>query len=131
MKPILLVNDDPKLVGEITRVFDNEHFIYRTASTAAEALELAKDLDFSMLFLDLKLPDMDGDELYEKMLKAESHYVLPVVVLLDSLDAEEVPVLNRLFPMGTVTILSKPLNESWIVDLCSKYAEREAVITAG
>lgn len=75
--------------------------------------------------LDLKLGDMDGDELYRKLIESESDYTLPVVMLVDSLDGDEVEVINRLLPQGQVTLLSKPLKKEWLVDLFSRYGEKK------
>jgi len=84
-------------------------------------LTLADGYDFSLVILDLKLGDMDGDVLYEKLLKKEEHYVLPVVALIDGLDGEEVEVLNKLTPQGAVTLLSKPPKKEWLEDLFQKH----------
>jgi len=75
--------------------------------------------------LDLKLPDMDGDELYGKLIKAEEHYTLPVVALVDTLDGDEVAVVNRLLPQGQVTLLSKPIKPEWLEDLFARYGEKK------
>jgi len=88
-------------------------------------LTLASGYDFPLVILDLKLGDMDGDELYGKLLKSESHYTLPVVALVDSLDGEEVEVVNRLLPQGQVTLLSKPLKREWLDDLFAKYGQKK------
>ena len=84
---------------------------------------MASGYDFPLAILDLKLGDMDGDELYKQLLEKESHYVLPVVALVDGLDGAEVEVLNRLLPQGQVTLLSKPLKKEWLVDLAKRYGE--------
>jgi response regulator of citrate/malate metabolism len=68
---------------------------------------------------------MDGDELYGKLIESESHYVVPVVALVDSLDSQEVQVVNRLIPQGTVTLLSKPVKTEWLEDLFSRYGEKK------
>jgi CheY-like chemotaxis protein len=68
---------------------------------------------------------MDGDELYEKLLKSEEHYHLPIVALVDSLDGDEVKVVNRLLPKGTVTLLSKPIDHERLEDLFTRYGEKK------
>ena len=68
---------------------------------------------------------MDGDELYEKIILAESHYDVPVAALVDSMDSEEVAVVNKLLPRGKITLLTKPLKKKWLVDLFEQYGERK------
>ena len=125
MNPILVVNDDSQLLVEITNILKEGGYFYLAASSGEEALTLASGYDFPLVILDLKLGDMDGDELYGKLLKSESHYTLPVVALVDSLNGEEVEVVNRLLPQGQVTLLSKPLKREWLDDLFAKYGQKK------
>ena len=125
MNPILVVNDDSQLLVEITNILKEGGYFYLAASSGEEALTLASGYDFPLVILDLKLGDMDGDELYSKLLKSESHYTLPVVALVDSLNGEEVEVVNRLLPQGQVTLLSKPLKREWLDDLFAKYGQKK------
>lgn len=121
MDPILVVNDDNELLAEITSILKDGNYFFLAASSGEQALTMASGYDFKLVVLDLKLSDMDGDELYHKLLKSEEHYHLPVVALIDSLDGDEVAVVNRLIPQGTVTLLSKPLKREWLEDLFKRY----------
>ncbi len=125
MKPILVINDDAKLLGQMINLLKEGNYLHIAASSGSQALTQASGYDFSLAILDLKLADMDGDELYDKLLLSESHYDLPIVALVDSMDAEEVAVINRLLPRGRVTILSKPLKPEWLIELFEQYGEKK------
>ncbi len=125
MDPILVVNDDSKLLAEMTAVLNEGNYFHLAASSGEQALTMASGYDFPLVVLDLDLTDMSGDELYEKLLQSESHYSLPVVALVDSFDAKEVEVVNRLLPKGQVTLLSKPLKKEWLEDLFSRYGQKK------
>lgn len=125
MKPILVINDDAKLLGQMIKLLKEGNYLHIAASSGSQALTQASGYDFSLAILDLKLADMDGDELYDKLLLSESHYDLPIVALVDSMDAEEVAVINRLLPRGRVTILSKPLKPEWLIELFEQYGEKK------
>lgn len=125
MNPILVVNDDSHLLAEITNILREGGYFHLAASSGEQALTMASGYDFPLVILDLKLGDMDGDELYSKLLSSESHYPLPVVALVDSFDGEEVEVVNRLLPQGQVTLLSKPLKREWLDDLFARYGEKK------
>jgi DNA-binding response OmpR family regulator len=125
MKPILVINDDPVLLSEMVNVLVEGNFYYKAAKTGREAMSDTSGYDFSLVVLDLKLPDIDGDELYEKLLTSESHYELPVAALVDSMDSEEVAVVNKLLPRGKITLLSKPLKREWLLELFEKYGEKK------
>ncbi len=125
MNPILVVNDDSRLLAEITTILKDGGYYHIAASSGEQALTMASGYDFKLAILDLKLADMDGDELYEKLLEKEAHYTFPVVALVDTLDGEEVEVVNRLLPQGTVTLLSKPLKREWLDELFSRYGDKK------
>ncbi len=125
MKPILVINDDKALLDEMVSVLVEGKFKYIAARSAKDALSNTAGYDFSLVVLDLKLPDIDGDELYEKIILAESHYDVPVAALVDSMDSEEVAVVNKLLPRGKITLLTKPLKKEWLVDLFEHYGEKK------
>jgi CheY-like chemotaxis protein len=126
MKPILVVNDDSEILLEITKVLKEGNYFHLAASSGSQALTQATGYDFSLAIIDLKLHDMDGDVLLERLLKSEAHYDLPVVALVDSLDSEEVAVVNRLLPKCQITLLSKPLKREWLEDLFARYGEKKS-----
>ena len=59
---------------------------------------------FDFVFLDLKLPDIPGDEVYGQ-LKA-MHPDLPIVVITGYPDSE---ILSRILSHGAVTVIKKPI----------------------
>ena len=125
MKPILVINDDNELLIQITEQLKDENYFHLAASSGEQALTLASGYDFALVVLDLHLSDMSGDELYDKLIKAEAHYTLPVVALVDTLDSQEVAVVNKLLPKGQVTLLPKNKPEL-LQDLFSRYGEKKA-----
>jgi DNA-binding response OmpR family regulator len=125
MNPILIINDDSKLLGEITSVLKDGGYYHIAASSGSQALTLASGYDFALVLLDLKLPDIDGDELYDKLLLSEAHYELPIVALVDGMNAAEVKVLNRLVPKRRVTLFSKPLKREWLEEVFSRYGHKK------
>ena len=126
MNPILVVNDDSHLLAEITNILREGGYFHLAASSGEQALTMASGYDFPLVILDLKLGDMDGDDLYQKIIERESHYTLPVVALIDTLDGDEVTILNRLLPKGQVTLLSKPLKKEWLEDLFARYGQKKS-----
>ena len=124
--PVLIVNDDPALLDAVAAVAKEGGYKHYTASKASDALHLASLYDFSLAFIDLHLPDMDGAEFYRKLMEKESHYTLPLVTFLDGLDSEEVKTINELVVEGQLTLLSKPPKKEWLLNLFQRYAATEA-----
>ena len=56
------------------------------------------------IFLDLKLPDISGDELYAKL--KEDHPDLPIVIITGYPDSE---ILSKILSSGPVTVIKKPI----------------------
>jgi len=78
-KSILIVDDNPNmssLLVEMLEVFDYESV---RASDGQDALEKMESGKFSMVITDMRMPNMTGLELLEKI--KEKHPKLPVVLI--------------------------------------------------
>ncbi|NOY89328.1 MAG: response regulator [FCB group bacterium] len=78
-KSILIVDDNPNmssLLMEMLEVFDYESV---RASDGQDALEKMESSKFSMVITDMRMPNMTGLELLEKI--KEKHPKLPVVLI--------------------------------------------------
>jgi len=66
---ILAVDDEPGVLALIRRCLDEEHVTLIEASSGKEALErMAKGPAFDLLITDLRMPEMEGDELARRVL---------------------------------------------------------------
>jgi DNA-binding NtrC family response regulator len=59
-KKILLVDDDEWIRDSLTLYFDSEGCQMIAVETAEEGMELIKQQDYDIIFLDYKLPGIDG-----------------------------------------------------------------------
>jgi CheY-like chemotaxis protein len=57
---VLVVDDDQPIRFMIRKVLERENCVVDTACDGFEALELLKRHDYSVIFLDLMLPEFDG-----------------------------------------------------------------------
>lgn len=76
---ILVVDDDKNMCWILSRLFSEEGFKVRTATTAKEALILIENEGISVAILDYRLPDMNGLELFE-CIKRE-HPTIPSILI--------------------------------------------------
>ena len=60
---ILVIDDEPDMLWVLESVLRSRNFKVSTASTGARALELELQTEFEIVFLDAKLPDMEGFEI--------------------------------------------------------------------
>ncbi len=64
----LLVVDDEEFIRDLLEeVFSRAGYVVRSAESAEEALEVLKEDDIHVMFLDLTLPGMNGVELCRKL----------------------------------------------------------------
>lgn len=101
---VLVVDDDPALQALFKQYLKKAGFGRIVVGTGAEALAYAEKQDFDLVFLDLKLPDIPGDELYLKM--KESRPDLPIVIITGYPDSD---ILTKILSIGSVTVLKKPI----------------------
>ena len=64
---ILVVDDEAPILDMLRRSFEGSGYIVLTASSAEEALEILANQVVNVIFLDLKLPGMNGLQLCRKI----------------------------------------------------------------
>lgn len=62
-KIILIVDDEPDMCWVLRHILQQKGYPSRTALTGEEALKFVETEQFSLVFLDAKLPDMEGLDL--------------------------------------------------------------------
>ena len=78
MKRILLIDDDAELGQLLDSYFSGEGFELVTAIDAGQGVEKLDEGKYSIVLLDVMLPDMNGFDLLRKI---RSDYQLPVIML--------------------------------------------------
>ena len=68
---ILVIDDEPDMLWVLESVLRSKNFEVSTASTGAAALDLTARTEFEIIFLDAKLPDMEGLEI-ARLIKASN-----------------------------------------------------------
>ena len=101
---VLVVDDDPALQTLFKQFLKKAGFGRIVVGTGAEALTYAEKQKFDLVFLDLKLPDIPGDELYVKLKEIDKN--LPIVIITGYPDSE---ILTKILASGPVTVIKKPI----------------------
>lgn len=102
---VLVIDDDPSLQAVFKQFLKRAGFGRIVVGSGAEALSYAERQAFDLVFLDLKLPDIAGDELYAKL--KELHPDMPIVIITGYPDSE---ILSRILSSGPVTVIKKPID---------------------
>ncbi len=84
-----------------------ENAEYREAENGEEALSIIKSGNIDLVFTDLNMPDMTGEELLEKIKSNPSYVDLPVVVITSLKNpAKEKSLLSN----KAMAVLEKPIS---------------------
>ncbi|MGB1271031.1 MAG: ATP-binding protein, partial [Endozoicomonas sp.] len=78
---VLLIEDDSHFTDILSQIAERHHFTYRKAQTGSEGLEMARKYKPSAIILDLGLPDMDGQQVLEKLKEEESTRAIPIHII--------------------------------------------------
>lgn len=104
---VLLVEDDPATRWIIRRALKNECLL-STADCALQAIEKFVQWSPDLVFLDIGLPDRDGREVLDWMLRKDPN--AQVVIISAHSDPD---IVSRTFEQGAIGFIPKPfLTES-------------------
>jgi CheY-like chemotaxis protein/CHASE3 domain sensor protein len=96
VKRVLVVEDDARQRDSVVHLIKDDDIDIAAVATGAEALELLKSTVYDCMIIDLKLPDMDGSDLLERMTTEDICSFPPVIVYTGrNLTREEETRLNR------------------------------------
>ncbi len=106
---ILIVDDEPDMCWAIEHILQSENFnIITTYSGEDACFKLARG-DFSIVFLDAKLPDMDGLDVARFASRLEG--VRPRVFLVSGYHYSDDPVIRQAIEEGIICgFLAKPFS---------------------
>jgi len=87
-----------------------------TVGSGVKGLELVKQRDFDLVFLDIKMPDMDGVEMFRQIKKLKPN--LTVIIITGYPDSE---MMARALAQGPFGVMSKPFGESDIINATNNF----------
>ena len=102
---VMVIDDDEAIRGLFSKFLGKSGVESEVVENAAAALKALDEARPDMVFLDLNLPDLPGDELYVRI--KDKYPDVPVTVITGYPDSE---TLNRILSTGPVTVLKKPLD---------------------
>ena len=124
MKSILIIDDDATIVQGLEEVLKAEHFRVLCALTGEKGRGLAKREPVDLIILDLKLPDINGEEICRELRAAGNN--TPILVL-TSKKQEMDQIL--LLEMGADDYVMKPFSPRVLVARVHALLRRKAELT--
>jgi CheY-like chemotaxis protein len=121
-KPILVVDDEKNIRMTMLQSLEPLELPVQTAVNGEEALQMLRECSFELVFLDLKMPGIDGMEVLRRI-KAEG--AKPRVIIITAHGTIESAV--EAMKLGAVDFIQKPFSPGTIRSLAVQVLEREAL----
>ncbi|MEW5722685.1 MAG: response regulator [Thermodesulfobacteriota bacterium] len=125
-KPILVVDDEKNIRLTMSQALEPLGRPVRTAVNGEEALRKLGEEQIGLVFLDLKMPGMDGVEVLRRI--KEKWPPMRVVIITAHGTIESAVETMKL---GAVDFIQKPFSPAEIRELANQVLEREALDEAG
>ncbi len=117
---LLVVDDEPEIVATVVEILEAEGHLVDTASSGTAALRRVAEADYDLILSDLRMPDLDGPALFERLrLEQPALAGRMIVVTGDTLTADAriflektgLPCLEKPFsPLEVRRIVSEALS---------------------
>ena len=121
---ILIVDDDPAITTLLRMSFELEGHVVMTASSGAEALELARRIHPAAMVVDVMMPEMDGLELVRRLRENETTAQIPIVCCSARALAGDV---EAGLAAGADDYITKPVDPVELVDRVERRAHLRVV----
>jgi DNA-binding NtrC family response regulator len=102
---ILVVDDEIQVLEVLQSLLDTEGYVTRGAGSGAAALEMIREAPPHIVFLDIKMQEMDGLECLKKIREAEPNTVVVMMSGIATLD-----MAKKSLEFGAFDYIEKPFN---------------------
>ena len=117
VKASILVIDDEDIIRALFKeTLEEQGHRVVTANDGAEGLKLVRERDFDMVFLDLKMPVMDGAELFRQIKTIKPDLAVTIIT-----GYPESELMARALDHGPFGVMNKPFSEQDIVGTVNNF----------
>ena len=112
---ILIVDDDANFCNTLLKIMDKKGYDTTTAQSGQHALDLMKEKVFDVVFLDIKMPAMNGIETYKRI-----KVIRPgtIVIMMTAFSGDD--LVREAIKEGAYTVLSKPFDIDAVLNTIEK-----------
>lgn len=123
---ILIVDDDPGICNTFNKILSKEGYAVAVCTNGDEAIAMATENNFEILFIDIKLPTINGIETYMAIKKVKPE---AVAIMITGFRQEVSNLVAEALDNSAYTCLYKPLQMSKVLQLIEEILKRkESVI---
>jgi CheY-like chemotaxis protein len=112
---VLVVDDDKDTLSMMRQVLQAHDFGVRTTSRGTRALRVAREVQPSLILLDLKMQDMDGYIVLKKLKDDPQTQDIPVIVMTGSSIIDDAG-RQKVLALGAARFVAKPFSIEGLID---------------
>lgn len=119
---ILIIDDEKNIRNTLKKALETEDYRVDLAKNGQEGISKAEQKNFDIIMLDLKLPDIEGTKVLEKI--REEEIDTPVLVITGYGSVESAVKVMKL---GAIDYLEKPFNPAQIKEQVKEIIARKEI----
>jgi len=117
---MLIVDDDASIRKTLARILEKQGYLVEAVEKGKQAIEATSQRFFNVAFIDIRLPDMDGTELLERMRETEPKMVKIILTGYPSLK-NAIDAVNK----GADGYLMKPFDVGKLLAMVKQQLEKQ------
>ncbi len=120
---VLVIDDEKNIRSVVKDILKSENFIVDECSNGVEALDRIKSANYDILLCDIKMPKLNGEELFQKI--NEINYPTAFIVMSAHGDID---TAVKFMKEGAFDYLQKPFGLDKLINTCRNAINRNNVI---
>ena len=116
MKKVLIIDDTKNIRVLLQKVLQLEGFDAETASDGREGLEMIRNGDYSLIFMDIKLPEISGTEIL-RTIRGEGNNTPTIIMTAYATIKNAVDCIQ----LGAITYIQKPFTAERILNTMKQF----------
>lgn len=104
-RKIVICDDDAEILKAFSMVIEDDYTTVVTVANSILLPEILDSLDADILFIDLQMPNKNGDQVIEELRRSSQHKKLPIVMISASAQGRELALES-----GADGFLAKPFD---------------------
>lgn len=120
---VLVVDDDPQVCKTVGMILKDHGYAVQAFSQPRQALQAVRKSPFDVAIIDIKMPDLNGLELVEKI-KAEDPRIAPIVMTA----YPDVQTAAETMRLGSRDYITKPFREEQLLASVERIAHEMGLI---
>lgn len=117
---ILVVDDDAGIRKTLSKILEKEGYVVETVENGKQAIEASNERFFNVVLIDIRLPDMEGTELLDKLKETEPRMVKMIITGYASLQ-NAVEAVNR----GANGYVLKPFDAGYLLAMIEEHLKKQ------